>query len=258
MKDANRFSKLTEREKEVLRLWLERKTAKEIAIELGVSHHAVEKRLKMARFKLGVASSLEAARILSEEERYQRAGAHPPDVPIRRTTAQGNGSQIKLTGAAIMITFALATLALAAQSTSSAETYGALPDSGVGENVGFKGVLDKDMIRPTEAQIDVITRATFDFIDEDKSSFLEGLESPVGAPSEKRLMPTKDENGNVTGREMRLMTPKEATDGFYNLADKDRDGRVSYAEFRAWSRPTLLRIGIPKIWVTDLESALVP
>jgi len=73
MEAENRITRLTEREKEALRRWLGHKTAKEIALDLGISHHAVEKRLKMARVKLGVGSSLEAARALAAAERYQQA-----------------------------------------------------------------------------------------------------------------------------------------------------------------------------------------
>jgi DNA-binding CsgD family transcriptional regulator len=62
------LSRLTEREKVCLRQWLQHRSAKEIAADLGISHHAVEKRLKMARTKLGVTSSFEAARMLSEVE----------------------------------------------------------------------------------------------------------------------------------------------------------------------------------------------
>lgn len=53
---------LSERERESLEGVLAYKTAKEMARDLGISHHAVEKRLKRAREKLGAATSLEAAR----------------------------------------------------------------------------------------------------------------------------------------------------------------------------------------------------
>ena len=58
------LARLTDNEKECLRRRLRQQTAKEMALELGVSPHAVEKRLKMARAKLGLSSSLEAARLL--------------------------------------------------------------------------------------------------------------------------------------------------------------------------------------------------
>ena len=257
MKDTDRLSKLTERERQVLRQWQTRKTAKEIAIDLGVSHHAVEKRLKMARAKLGVGSSLEAARLLSEAEGYEQTVAQPPDLTAVPLPGQDANSHARTVGVVIMILLAAAA-ALAIQSTSPAQTFGALPDSGVDEDVGYEGVLDEDMIRPTEAQVAVITRTTFDFLDEDKSGFLEDRGTPVSAPSKPRPMPIRDEDGSVTGTKTRLMTRKEATDGFYALADTDRDGRVSYAEYHAWSRPTLQRIGVPKAWIPNLEPAAAP
>jgi len=80
MEKGDSLARLTEREKACLRQWLQHKSAKEIAIDLGVSHHAVEKRLKMARLKLGAASSLQAARMLGEAEGYGQAVAHMPDL----------------------------------------------------------------------------------------------------------------------------------------------------------------------------------
>ena len=74
------LSRLTEREKVCLRQWLQHKTAKEIAADLGISHHAVEKRLKMARIKLSATSSLEAARMLRAAERYGQAVSQSPDL----------------------------------------------------------------------------------------------------------------------------------------------------------------------------------
>ena len=80
MGDRDSLSRLTEREKVCLRQWLQHKSAKEIAADLGISHHAVEKRLKMARTKLGATSSLEAARMLGEAEGYGQAVAQSPDL----------------------------------------------------------------------------------------------------------------------------------------------------------------------------------
>jgi len=81
METGDRLARLTEREKMCLRQWLQHKSAKEIALELGITHHAVEKRLKMARIKLDAASSLHAARMLGEAEGYGRTVSHSPDLP---------------------------------------------------------------------------------------------------------------------------------------------------------------------------------
>lgn len=54
---------LTERQRQCLHGFLERKTAKEIGRELGIGHHGVEQHLKAARKKLGAKSTAEAARL---------------------------------------------------------------------------------------------------------------------------------------------------------------------------------------------------
>src|SRR5690606_31064289 len=77
------LARLTDNEKECLRRRLRQQTAKEMALDLGISPHAVEKRLKMARAKLGLSSSLEAARLLVASERYQRTGPEAADLPAR-------------------------------------------------------------------------------------------------------------------------------------------------------------------------------
>jgi DNA-binding CsgD family transcriptional regulator len=59
---------LSEREKETLRFLLVGHDAKSIALELGLSVHTVNERLRDARRKLGLSSSREAARVLAEAE----------------------------------------------------------------------------------------------------------------------------------------------------------------------------------------------
>jgi DNA-binding CsgD family transcriptional regulator len=66
--------RLTGAERECLRRCLSHQTAKQMALDLGISPHAVEKRLKMARAKLGLSSSLEAAKVVDSLERYGRLG----------------------------------------------------------------------------------------------------------------------------------------------------------------------------------------
>ncbi|TAD75312.1 MAG: LuxR family transcriptional regulator, partial [Sphingomonadales bacterium] len=84
MEANNPINRLTEREKEALRAWINHKSAKEIALDLGITHHAVEKRLKMARTKLGAGSSREAARMLAQVEgasaEYGQAVTAAPDL----------------------------------------------------------------------------------------------------------------------------------------------------------------------------------
>jgi DNA-binding CsgD family transcriptional regulator len=53
---------LTERQRQCLQGALALQSAKEIALELGISHHAVEKHLRIARDKFGATTTAEAAR----------------------------------------------------------------------------------------------------------------------------------------------------------------------------------------------------
>ena len=63
-----RYAALTEKEKETLRLMVRGHDAKSAANELSLSVHTINERLKMARRKLEVTSSREAARLVLERE----------------------------------------------------------------------------------------------------------------------------------------------------------------------------------------------
>lgn len=118
MDGRDALSRLTEREKVCLRQWLQHKSAKEIAADLGISHHAVEKRLKMARTKLDATSSLEAARKLGEAEGYGHPVAQSPDLasdPLRRHWASPH---LAIFGVVIMSLIGALVLALLSQPTA--------------------------------------------------------------------------------------------------------------------------------------------
>jgi DNA-binding CsgD family transcriptional regulator len=77
------LARLTEAQRQVLRLWHVRKSAKEIGRELGITHWAVNERLRSARRLLRVGSSGEAARILASVEEgdpYKRLVYDPPAI----------------------------------------------------------------------------------------------------------------------------------------------------------------------------------
>ena len=127
--------RLTENEKAVLRRRLAPQTAKEMAADLRISPHAVEKRLKMARTKLGVSSSLAAARLLAEaEQRYQTLGPEQSDITSHSNPPQANViAQLKtglrhryLIGGLVMVG-ALVLAALVVQSASPPNRDAATP-----------------------------------------------------------------------------------------------------------------------------------
>ena len=86
----DRFDRVTEAQRECLRLVLTRRNSKEIAQELGISSHTVDKRLERAIATLGLTSRFDAARMLGDYERasgtyepfvYQSPDIVPPAAP---------------------------------------------------------------------------------------------------------------------------------------------------------------------------------
>jgi DNA-binding CsgD family transcriptional regulator len=82
--DSSAAKRLTERQKECLRLVAQGLETKEIARLLGLSPAAVTERLRAARTIFGVGTSREAARLLQrlESETYNRFGDMPPGLSL--------------------------------------------------------------------------------------------------------------------------------------------------------------------------------
>jgi DNA-binding CsgD family transcriptional regulator len=139
MDDREPLSRLTEREKLCLREWLQHKSAKEIAADLGISHHAVEKRLKMARTKLGATSSLEAARMLGEAEGYGQAVAQSPDLVSDALPLHSGFTRSAVLGVAIMILVGAIVLALLLQPATFSQAANNQPVVTPGERVSAPG-----------------------------------------------------------------------------------------------------------------------
>jgi DNA-binding CsgD family transcriptional regulator len=225
--DANHpINRLTEREKEVLRAWLGHKSAKEIALDLGITHHAVEKRLKMARTKLDAGSSLEAARILAEAEGaaegYGQAVTAAPDLP---TTPLKRPSRRYPPIAIGGITMSLALVLALALSPSSLLAPDAEPAAAT----------------PIEIEIDGRIDRVFAHVDADKSGYLESPESPfVTIEFAEGSGADRIEGSAVIGDGT---DPKQVAE-FYAEADTDRDGRISLAEYAKWSEARWAEMGI--------------
>ncbi|HEY0116308.1 MAG TPA: helix-turn-helix transcriptional regulator [Allosphingosinicella sp.] len=139
MDDREALSRLTEREKLCLRQWLNHKSAKEIAADLGISHHAVEKRLKMARTKLGATSSLEAARMLGEAEGYGQAVAQSPDLVSDALPLHSGFTRSTVLGVAIMILVGAIVLALLLQPATFSQATNNQPVASPGGRVSAPG-----------------------------------------------------------------------------------------------------------------------
>lgn len=75
------LDRLTERERECLRLVDRHMSSKEIARELGLSKHTVDWHLDKARRRLGAADRYDAARRVFDRARQADAGATAPVTP---------------------------------------------------------------------------------------------------------------------------------------------------------------------------------
>lgn len=214
MTASETISRLTPREKEVLRAWLAHKSAKEIALDLGITHHAVEKRLKMARTKLGAASSREAARMLADSEGYGQAVTGPPDLPPAPLQQSSWLHRPFVLGGLAMFTLTVLGLALTAAYPSDA---------------------------PTEIEIDGDLGKLFAHHDSNDSGFLENPESPF-----VEIAFTDDTGPEPQGGTAIIgagADPDQIAE-FYEGADTDNDDRVSLAEFTAWSKARWAEMGI--------------
>lgn len=218
MEATNSTTRLTEREKEVLRAWLEHKSAKEIAIDLGITHHAVEKRLKMARTKLDAGSSLEAARMLAQSEGYDQPVAHLSDVENPAQSGERKWPSPLVIGAITMSLLAAAAIILFAQ-------------SGTAEMALKPG--DLLLVAPT----------SFDQLDKDGSGYLEGSEAPplIRASGNPSYTSKGDGTAELVSDEFVIDT-SVLRDSFYKQADADGDRKVSPSEYAAWTTPAKRKI----------------
>ncbi|HEY6816919.1 MAG TPA: EF-hand domain-containing protein [Croceibacterium sp.] len=225
------LARLTDNEKECLRRRLQQQTAKEMALELGVSPHAVEKRLKMARTKLGLSSSLEAARLLAASEGYQRTGPQAPDL---ETQAQANHKRLhrsRILGVVTMSLIAAVLLAYAAQTSSVSDTPPA-PEASPAASGGPEYMAAS----ASPEQVEAYVKDSFARFDQDRSGFIERSEGPAQISLNCCGAPRGDDD---------VLTGEAAWQRFLSDNADNRDGRISYAEYRGARYERLLENGIP-------------
>jgi DNA-binding CsgD family transcriptional regulator len=214
-------ARLTPKERECLDRWLSHATAKEIALELGITHHAVEKRLKSARAKLGVTSTLDAARLLAAAEGYGQAvsqspeleeGASAGDLPatpgLERPTTAARRLRV-LAGVSLM---SLILLAAAFISTADQQKQAVSPSRTTQVATSNRGS------QAGAVNFDAAFERAFNAIDKDRNGYLEGAEVVNADLGTTRV---------ATGTKKSNSTNDSAFAGF----DTNKDGRVSRAEF---------------------------
>lgn len=268
------LARLTDNEKECLRRRLRQQTAKEMALEIGVSPHAVEKRLKMARAKLGLSSSLEAARLLAVSETYHRTGPQASDVDLEAALGKRRFSRPLAMGVLSMTILAAAAIALAVQAPGSdvapidaGNVAPASPATLVrpadSEPAIMRDFAPEDMVEATPAEIGIIVRDSFANMDKNRSGYIEPEEMPVGGSGSGNVVRNghvespiyhRDEDGNVkpTG-EVRRVSVEQARAESIALGDKNGDGKVDFIEYRRWHAPMIAQRGIPRAWKEDIN-----
>ncbi len=101
---AHRVAKLTEGQLDCLRLVAEHLSSKEIAVELGISPHTVDQRIRQSLQTLGVARRSQAARLVAQgAEPYQRLIHQSPHIETRGPSGDERsaaGNQIRHAGRA--------------------------------------------------------------------------------------------------------------------------------------------------------------
>jgi DNA-binding CsgD family transcriptional regulator len=90
---AERVAKLSEGQLDCLRLVAQHLSSKEIAVELGISPHTVDQRVRQALHTLGVSRRAQAARIVAQySDPYQRLIHQPPYIESAAATAEPGGA----------------------------------------------------------------------------------------------------------------------------------------------------------------------
>ncbi|WP_343346819.1 EF-hand domain-containing protein [Sphingomicrobium sp. XHP0239] len=214
---------LTSREREVLAGILDHKTAKEMALELGISHHAVEKRLKRARQKLGADTSLDAARL--HRDRYGRTVSGSPDLeaegqPEQQTTEPTHvGFKTVRKGTLIMTTIGI----LAA----GAYAFFALSSSPASQSA--QGTQEEAVENALTGELGAAAEG-FARIDLDGTGYIERDEfvpaSLVGSLAQSR-MPKHFDLDAALAESMRRRK------ALFTILDGDEDGRIDKGEYEA-------------------------
>ena len=223
------LGRLTDNEKECLRRRLQQQTAKEMALDLGVSPHAVEKRLKMARTKLGLSSSLEVARLLDAAGEYQRTGPQLADLAAASRASDKRFHRPLIFGGLVMTLVVAAIIAIAAQSSGGVAEAGTTPDD-------FRMLPASNFVDGTPEELRAFAEERFRTMDKDGSGFVERDEAPVpqirltDQAWEGKGPPPREWFEQQQSRPVPL-DPVMARGAYIAKGDANADGKLSFDEY---------------------------
>jgi DNA-binding CsgD family transcriptional regulator len=244
------LGRLSAGERECLERRLRHQTAKEIALELGVSPHAVEKRLKMARAKLGLSSSLQVAQLLAAAVEYQQTGPQTADLPSTPPASDKRFDRPLILGGLVMILVTAAIIALVAQSSGGAADGGvaprpgpsgavAMPSAPAGETKRdeFRMLPASEFVDGTPEELRAFAEDRFRTMDKDSSGFIEREEAPA---VQIRLTNAVWEGNGPPPREWYEqgsqpvpIEPVMARAAYIAKGDANADGKLSFDEYLA-------------------------
>lgn len=224
-------SRLTSKERECLRRWLNHETAKQIALALEVSHHAVEKRLKSARAKLSVGSSIEAAQMLARVEGYGQTVSQSPDlsdVAISNQKTRSNSLKIGALAMTIILA-ALATVTLQQADLTVPANHDGVTMEAKSFKVHQSGQIDAfnifrlqgkadNLEDPTDEELAEYLDGQFRKFDRDGSGTIENDEFPTAVAIEGDRHPT-------------IVHDERAKSEFLKRHDQNSDLIVSFEEY---------------------------
>lgn len=253
------LGRLTDNEKECLRRRLRHQTAKEMALELGISPHAVEKRLKMARAKLGVSSSLEAARLMAASEGYQRTGPQAADLAAAEIACNG-GSSRKPIGVVAMGILVTAIIALAAQSSIVGGDANSSASAGESVQDGFRMRPASDFVDASADEVRAYAEELFREQDKNRSGFVERDEAPT---VQIRMTDASWDGEGPAPYEWYAkqktqavgLDPAAAKAAYIAMGDANADGKLSLDEFIERYKSGLNGRQVPVAWREQGQAA---
>jgi DNA-binding CsgD family transcriptional regulator len=244
------LARLTENEKECLRRRMWPQTAKEMAVELGISPHAVEKRLKMARAKLGLTSSLAAARLLVDEERYQPSVPHLSELPSDATAPKE-----KLVAAFGGGVLSRGTFHRGHQMFAALFLAALVGQDMPGPSVSPTATVPERLERAPTRKVGMDEAAAFirmGFRDKDKDA------SGELDPRETSQLEPRDDarDKSLPAAPLAGRPDRAAERKWMAKLDTDRNGKVSEQEYVSYLMPWILWQGVPTDWHPATAAAL--